>query len=112
MKIDEAIEILNQFKEESQKHKDNYTPIGTSNLSPVLKIMQDTYQENIDALDMAIEALEKQTGLEPIDAWDDGMVCQFCGGFVTCQRWRNGKPYCEELKYCPNCGHKVNWQEV
>ena len=68
--------------------------------------------KNEVALDMAIEALEKQTGLEPIDTWDDGMVCQFCGGFVTCQRWRNGKPYCEELKYCPNCGHKVNWQEV
>ena len=59
MKIDEAIVVLKQFKEESQKHKDNYTPIGTSNLSPILKIMQDTYQDNIDAFDMAIEALER-----------------------------------------------------
>ena len=56
--VKEAIEILKQFKEESQKHKDSYTPIG-SNLSPVLKIMQDTYQENIDAFEMAIKSLER-----------------------------------------------------
>lgn len=56
--VKEAIEILKQFKEESQKHKDSYTPIG-SNLSPVLKIMQDTYQENIDTFEMAIKSLER-----------------------------------------------------
>lgn len=58
MKVEEVIEILNQFKEQSQKHKDSYTPIG-SNLLSVLKIMQDTYQENIDAFNMAIEALDR-----------------------------------------------------
>lgn len=56
--VKEAIAVLKQFKEESQKHKDSYTPIG-SNLSPVLKIMQDTYQENIDAFEMAIKSLER-----------------------------------------------------
>lgn len=56
--VKEAIAVLKQFKEESQKHKDSYTPIG-SNLSPVLKIMQDTYQENIDTFEMAIKSLER-----------------------------------------------------
>lgn len=69
--IKEAIAVLKQFKEESQKHKDRYTPIG-SNLSPVLKIMQDTYQENIDAFEMAIQALETiEKGVVPVDWHND-----------------------------------------
>ena len=103
MKIDEAIEILNQFKEESQKHKDNYTPIGTSNLSPVLKIMQDTYQENIDAFDMAIEALEKQIPVQAIrEETADNFMCPTCKKVY--EDWW-------EFNVCQNCGQFFDWPE-
>jgi hypothetical protein len=71
--VKEAIAVLKQFKEESQKHKDSYTPIG-SNLSPVLKIMQDTYQENIDAFEMAIKSLERTRWIPVSERLPDGDV--------------------------------------
>lgn len=104
MKIEEAVVVLKQFKEESQKHKDNYTPIGTSNLSPVLKIMQDTYQDNIDAFDMAIEALEKQTPMPTrleCDGPEQWLVCPSCGDTGV----EDERPYCKE------CGQKIDWSE-
>ena len=102
--VKEAIAVLKQFKEESQKHKDSYTPIG-SNLSPVLKIMQDTYQENIDAFEMAIQAFEKQTPAKPM------LILLQSGKEITaCQK-------CEcEIKhyqnYCLRCGQAIDWSKV
>ena len=85
--VKEAIAVLKQFKEESQKHKDSYTPIG-SNLSSVLKIMQDTYQKNIDAFEMAIQALERTRWIpvsERLPTKDDanskGKIIAWCTSF-------------------------------
>ena len=61
------------------------------------------------ALDMAIEALEQQIELEPVDTWDDGISCPICGGFATCQKWKNGKPYTHNFEHCPTCGQKLDW---
>lgn len=57
------------------------------------------------------KTLEKQIPLESVETWDDGFVCPICNGFVTCQTWKNGKPYNVEFKYCPTCGQKLK-QEV
>ena len=88
---------------------------GLTNTEAIEAIRKNYPPENYsilrEALDMAIEALEKQIPLEPVETWDDGFVCPICNRFVTCQKWKNGKPYNVEFKYCPTCGQKLK-QEV
>lgn len=62
-----------------------------------------------EALDMAIEALEKQETFEPVEMIDDFYPI---GDPLRTIGWRCGK--CGERiagydNYCPNCGKSVKW---
>lgn len=52
----------------------------------------------IEALEMAVEALEKQTPQKAIE--DTARICQSCLGFV-------GYLY----NHCQNCGQALDWSE-
>ena len=63
-----------------------------------------------EALDMAIEALEKQEEFEPVEMIDDFYTI---GDPLRTIGWRCGK--CGERiaghdNYCPNCGKAVKWE--
>ena len=72
-------------------------------------VIRDALQEDYDALDMAIEALEEQkTGhwiIERIseiggDKWSTNPKCSICGG----EPYYSNSIY--NYKYCPYCGAK------
>jgi rubrerythrin len=63
-----------------------------------------------EALDIAIEALEKQESFEPVEMIDDFYPI---GDPLRTIGWRCGK--CGERiagydNYCPNCGKAVKWE--
>ena len=64
-----------------------------------------------EALDMAIEALEKQETFEPVEMIDDFYPI---GDPLRTIGWKCGK--CGERiavydNYCPNCGKAAKWDE-
>lgn len=63
-------------------------------------------QKRAEALDVAIQALEKQIPKKPIKKERSGIVYCVCGNFIGYKSPKNGKiPF----KYCPNCGQKLDW---
>ena len=70
----------------------------------------ESYTMLREALDMAIEALEKQETFEPVEMIDDFYPI---GDPLRTIGWRCGK--CGERiggheNYCPNCGKAVKWE--
>lgn len=66
-----------------------------------IKLARKHYPEALDyieALEMAVEALEKQTPQKAIE--DTARICQSCFGFV-------GYLY----NHCQNCGQAIDWSE-
>ena len=61
------------------------------------------------ALDMAIEALEKQVPEKPEKEGHNYVMCPVCGGFlgyeVDCKDEAYQSPYCE------GCGQALNWED-
>ena len=65
-----------------------------------------------NAIDMAIEALEKQIPKKPYDVtekeYDDfyylGFICPSCNEAAVYQPYRP--------KFCKHCGQKIDWLEV
>lgn len=57
-------------------------------------------QKRAEALDMAIQALEKQMPKKPDFTEDkEFALCPCC----------NGKGLLDKQKYCDNCGQKLDW---
>lgn len=57
-------------------------------------------QKRAEALDMAIQALEKQMPKKPDFTVDkEFALCPCC----------NGKGLLDKQKYCDNCGQKLDW---
>jgi len=84
MKIEDAIIVL----------KESVTILSRANGKTILK----------DAIDIAIEALEKQIAKKPrensrkVIAGIDGANCGLCGGLIF-----------NPSKYCNRCGQKLIW---
>lgn len=59
-------------------------------------------QKRAEALDVAIQALEKQIPKKP-DFTEDKIfaLCPCC----------NGKGLLDKQKYCDNCGQKIDWSD-
>ena len=67
-----------------------------------------TIGNQVDALEMAIDALEKQRPMEPgpdelgIFVWDPVITpCGNCGMGLTDRMW----------DFCPWCGQKIEWRK-
>ena len=69
------------------------------------------YQKVLDAIGMAVSALEKQIPKKPtydcdgyapggIFVWDE-WICQNCGSRYELEY--------DDYEYCPNCGQAIDW---
>lgn len=67
----------------------------------ILKNPKSMMSDVIDAQDIAIEALEKQTPKKPV--WQAYNCCPMCKAQVF-YILRN-------YNYCPNCGQALDWSE-
>lgn len=68
-----------------------------------------TIGEQVDALEMAIEALEKQMPKKPdfTDDYYDVAVCPCCHQYefeYGTTTW--------QMAFCPNCGQSLNWEGI
>lgn len=68
---------------------------------------KDIYDMDKEALQIAIEALEKLIPQEPLGGSDysgnDYMICRNCSAIVEDDDWR--------ATYCPDCGQAIKWEE-
>ena len=73
-----------------------------------LRIDNATYSpETLEALDLAIKALEGRPQGEWIDYSNEGYVeCPFCGSATNCEDNK------DELHYCWNCGAEMRQEET
>ena len=62
-----------------------------------------------EALDVAIQALEKQIQSKVLHSYDDSVDENWCSCPICCSGlgWYHGKHY----KYCMNCGQKLDWSD-
>ena len=72
--------------------------------------MQGTTGEHCEAIDIAIQALEKQIQLKILRAYDDTVNQNWCScpACYSGLGWDHGKHY----KYCMNCGQRLDWSDV
>lgn len=67
---------------------------------------EEYYDDDKEALEIAIKALEKLIPQKPLGASDYSgnccMICRNCSAIVEDGDWRS--------KYCPDCGQAVNWE--
>lgn len=63
-----------------------------------------------EAVDFAIQALEKQIPMKVLHSYDDSIDENWCSCPICCSGlgWEHGKHY----KYCMNCGKKLDWSDV
>ena len=71
-------------------------------------------QKRADALDVAIQALEKQIAKKPImkqyfeDLEDEYLCCPTCGEILTDRIPADNKTF---YFHCMNCGQKFDWSD-
>ena len=84
--------------------------------SEAIKILQRDLQiqlenkalpDGIEAIQIAIQALEKQIPMKVLHSYDDSVDENWCSCHICCSGlgWEHGKHY----KYCMNCGKKLDW---
>ena len=63
----------------------------------------------VEARDMAINALEKQIPNKPMISYDERVKENWCSCGVCAfgLGWKRTIHY----KYCPDCGHKLDWSD-
>lgn len=65
---------------------------------------------DIEAIGVAVRALEKQIPKSPIEQLYPWAICPMCGGSVNmqnvCEHIENG-----ENTYCEHCGQELAWEE-
>ena len=66
-------------------------------------------QKRAEALDVAIQALEKQIPKKPMISYDERVKENWCSCSVCTFGfgWKRTIHY----KYCPDCGQKLDWSE-
>ena len=67
-----------------------------------------TYTILTEALELTVQALEKQVPKKPIDAHRN-YYCPTCKD--TWLLWDDAVPN-ESDNFCPSCGQKINWEET
>ena len=71
-------------------------------------------QKRAEALDVAIQALEKQIAKKPImkqyfeDLEDEYLCCPTCGEILTDRIPADNKTF---YFHCMNCGQKIDWSD-
>lgn len=85
--------------------------IGTEKLFIKISTMGEiSHSQNIEALEMAKQAVEKQIAKEPIATSDD--VYDF-GNCPHCNKKFDTELVCEyEITHCPWCGQALDWWKL
>ena len=71
----------------------------------------DLAPDYIEALKLAVEALEKQKPRKYYNHNLDGKCCPTCLDRATFQAWNFGLPITIKMKFCQNCGQKLDWED-
>lgn len=73
----------------------------------------DIWEKDIEALKIAIKAVEKQIPKKPITTADgcnnDCLECPNCDSFIGYKTDCEDEHY--QVNYCPNCGQMLDWGE-
>lgn len=100
-----AIEILNLYEystklELTEGHNNHITGIIT-------------VEEFMQMKDLAMKALEKQTAKKVTrDSMYSPALCPNCHSDEICKDLGDGHySYFRDIKYCPNCGQMLDWEE-
>lgn len=75
-----------------------------------LKIGGEIYSQVLrDAVDVAIQALEKQIPKKVVKDGERSYKCPCCGG---CAKTETGDSFIDyRLDYCDGCGQKLDWSD-
>ena len=94
-------EAIKELKEDISLYDNEITRLDASIGTPDRNL--------IDALEMAINALEKQIPMKVLHSYDDSVDENWCSCPICCSGlgWEHGKHY----KYCMNCGKKLDWSD-
>lgn len=66
-------------------------------------------QKRAEALDVAIQALEKQIPKKVVKDGEQSYKCPCCGG---CAKTETGDSFIDyRLDYCDGCGQKLDWSD-
>lgn len=98
-------EAIKELKEDRALYESNIVEVGDGTPDGQLLL----------ALDMAIDALEKQIPKKPtfegkgfdgnVNTTHDTWICPCCGeGYEV-------DYYCDDYKYCPWCGQMIDWRD-
>ena len=71
----------------------------------------DLAPDYIEALKLAVEALEKQKPKKPNNDIFDEKRCPICLERAIFQTWKHGYPVKVKMKFCQNCGQKLDWED-
>ena len=99
------IEAIKELKEDISLYDNEITRLDASIGTPDRNL--------IDALEMAIQALEKQIPKKPImkpyykDMEEEYLCCPTCGEILTDRIPMDNKDF---YFHCLNCGQKFNWE--
>ena len=97
----EAIERLKYMKIKAE--------VALSTTKCTCSWAKESVNGTIMALDMAINALEKQIPTKVLHSYDDTVDENWCSCPICCSGlgWYHRKHY----KYCMNCGQKLDWSD-
>lgn len=96
MTIQEAIEQMDSLIENSE---DFHSEKG------------DIWEQDIEALNMAKNALEKQIPKKPIDDRYPWCICPTCGGSVYLEKVQEHIQN-NETTHCEHCGQALDWGDT
>lgn len=98
METSKAIKILREHRNRAKNVLNDLRPGASA---------RNLVYEDIEAFDMAIEALERQIPKKPTLEYSDNVSKKVFGGVCECSTTLS-----MNYKYCPRCGQKIEWSEV
>ena len=75
------------------------------------KKAKNEIDSRIEALEMASEAIKRQMPKKPNNDIFDEKRCPICLERAIFQTWKHGYPVKVKMKFCQNCGQKLDWED-
>lgn len=91
------------------KYQEAYNLINGESIFNSLALCDERYKENMKALDILRELVDRATPKKPLlrkDGYCDTWDCPNCGETFVIE------DDTDKCNYCPNCGQKIDWREL